>query len=76
MGLSREIAWEFERLGEEEPFFHCYNHIKDAQYKLEAALRMSAEERTLPHRQRAGARGLEELQDIVRSVAFGWKELT
>jgi hypothetical protein len=78
--LARE-RWEFERLSGQDPFFDCFNDIKDAEYKLIGALRFfeerhTQEERTLPRPYGRGAKGLEELQDIVRSIAFGWKMLT
>jgi hypothetical protein len=78
--LARE-RWEFERLSGQDPYFDCFNDIKDAEYKLIAVLRFFEERhaevaRTSPRPYGRGARGLEELQDIVRSIAFGWKTLT
>jgi hypothetical protein len=78
--MPRE-RWEFERLAEEDPYFAWFNDIKDAEYKLIGALRFFENrhadlERTSPRPSERGAKGLEELQDIVSSIAFGWKMLT
>jgi hypothetical protein len=79
--VGRERCWEFERLSGQDRYFDCFNDIKDAEYKLIEVLRFFEErhaelERTQPHPYGRGARGLEELQDIVHSIAFGWKMLT
>src|SRR6266702_913108 len=75
--MARE-RWEFERLSGQDPYFDCFNDIKDVEYKLIAVLRFFEKrhaevKRTLPRPYGRGARGLEELQDIVQSIAFGWK---
>jgi hypothetical protein len=78
--LARE-RWEFERLSGQDPYLDCFEVIKDAEYKLIEVLslfekRHAETERTLPGPYGRGAKGLEELQDIVQSIVFGWKKLT